>query len=139
MAGNSSSGRGMNTWLSAAISLVALFAVTEAVATECRDDPNIVEQCVTVHARLRVTASMRLELWPIGAPRLFEIDYPPDKPREHYPFMPKRISDLMRQDRVVFRDFESCPLAHDIPGHIRYACIQSATHLVVRPPSQGGH
>lgn len=48
----------MKTLLSTATAFVALFAVTEAVATECLDAPNVVEQCVTVHARLQVTASI---------------------------------------------------------------------------------
>jgi hypothetical protein len=103
-----------------------------AVAQQCRDDPKIVGQCFAVHGRVAFRANMRLYLWPIGTPRLLAISYPPEAQSEP-PFMPDNLRRLIDLEHAVFGDFEVCPLSPERPGRLRFVCIQSASHLVLRP------
>jgi len=114
---------------SVAIVLITSCLVTKAIATECREDPEVVGQCFIAHGRIRVSASMLVELWPIGTKRLFHIPYT-EKDPEHY--LPANMLAKLRYDNEVFGDFEICPLEPDRPGHMRDACIQSASRLFVR-------
>lgn len=82
-----------------------------------------------------VYADMRAFLWPVGTRRLLEFDYPPEGPGSHYPYMPKKLFDLLRSNMVVHGDFEVCPFTHDEPGVVRFICVQSVSNMVVGPQS----
>ena len=120
----------MKSLASVAALLLGISVATEAVAIECRDDPKIVEQCFNVHGRITVYANMRAYLWPVGTHRLLQFNYP--EPAADYPYMPKKLFDLLSDDKVVYGDFEVCPFTPDVAGAVRYVCIQSASHLVIR-------
>lgn len=58
------------------------------------------------------------------------------KQDEENPELPSNIAKAFHVpnpfDTVVYADFQVCPLEHHIPGHMQAACIESATHIVVR-------
>lgn len=114
------------------IAFLLMFFVSRAAATECRDDPQVIEQCVTVHGRIRVSASLLIELWPIGTKRLLQVPYATEGLWNRY--LPPNVRDKLTPYNEVFGDFEICPFEHDQPGVMRSVCIESGSRLVVREP-----
>lgn len=118
----------------ACLAVIVLSYVPSAGANECRDDPEVVGQCFTVHGRVAVGADMTTDLWPVGTKRLLGIQYPPESVRNRYaePFIPENLKVVLNPETAVFGDFVVCPFTTDVPGRLRFVCIQSASHLVAR-------
>jgi hypothetical protein len=123
----------------ACIAVFVLQSISVARATECRDDPDVINQCFVVHGRLRADADGRIHLWPVGTTRLFAVEFRPKSPRALSttaggPYMPQTISTLLSSRATVFADFQVCPFTPDEPGKMRYVCIQSASQVLnLRP------
>ena len=127
--------KGSRRAILATVLLLAAGGLNPALAAQCRDDPAVVGQCIKLYGRIRLDADLRIHLWPIGTSRLLEVAYPPDTGHSEadFPFMPENLRTLIQPDRAVFGDFEICRLAPDRPGRMGFACIQSATRLIVQP------
>ena len=114
-------------------SAVLLASVVSAMAAEqatCKTDPSVVGACMTLHARVNLTADSGFVLWPVGTDHLILL-----AGRE----MPADLRARWDKDTFafLFGDYEICPLAKDQPGHMGVACIESAQHLVVTHPTEG--
>jgi hypothetical protein len=142
------SGRARRAVIAGGFSL-SLSVAGYAHGTECKDDPKVVGQCFGVHGHLHGTASLRVELAPVGRDplrgRIFEVHYPYDslQRRPNVPWMPAELLSIVQTDGFfgpnyidVYGDFEVCRLEADVPGVMRHVCIQSAKNLVIRRTPQ---
>ncbi|MGO9785785.1 MAG: hypothetical protein ACLPL5_03145 [Stellaceae bacterium] len=127
-----------------ALGLILLGGLTATASADdvgCATNPHVVDTCFIVHGRLTFYANMRLYLWPVGTHRMLGIEYPPEVNEEDLP-LPANIEKAISTPTDsgvsvdVFGDFRVCPFTRDHPGKLRYVCIDRASHLVVRPPSQ---
>lgn len=102
---------------------------------QCKENPELVGECFTVHGRVTAAnGAPYLRLWIVGTNRMLGVSLEgegvPDCALEH-----------IKIDRSqVYGDFLLCPFTEDRPGWMRYACIESASNLVVerlgREPSE---
>ncbi|MGD0073790.1 MAG: hypothetical protein ABSD31_05560 [Candidatus Binataceae bacterium] len=118
--------------------LCGLNTAASAADSSCATDKRVVAACYEVHGRLRIYANMRLYLWPVGTKRLLGVCYAPDVcPPFHTlrpgPPMPPNVAKLVDPDHDVFGDFRVCPFTPEEPRTMRTVCIDSASHLIVRP------
>jgi hypothetical protein len=118
--------------------LCGLNTAARAADSSCATDKRVVAACYQVHGRLSVYADMRLYLWPIGTKRLLDVCFGPDicdhpEPPEPGPPLPPNVAKVIGPEVHVFGDFQVCPLTPEEPRTMRAVCIDSASHLIVRP------
>jgi hypothetical protein len=124
--------------LSALLVAMALFGVAIGVATgeqdkACREHPNLVGACFTVHARMRYyNGAPSVRLWPVGTDRLLGVsegrfDLP------GYQNLPVSLREELDHRREIYADFVVCPFTPSEPGAMRLVCVESATKIVTKP------
>jgi hypothetical protein len=94
----------------------------------CKNDPDIVAACSTVHGRLSIyNGSLSLRIWRVGTDRMLGV------PSET---APENVSKLWGTDPFgteIYGDFEVCPFAKPKPGEMQMVCVESASHLLAKP------
>jgi hypothetical protein len=137
----------------AAIFLLAHTSNAEKRTIACKT-PAIAASCYQTHGRLAVYngGAPNFRLWQIGTGHLLGIFNDEDDKRcvrglstckhnqsdqefesLHLPAdLQRAYGDSNPFDITIYADFEVCPLERHIPGHMQAACIESATHLVVK-------
>src|SRR5262245_58842934 len=99
----------------------------------CREHPNLVADCFTVHARMRYyNGAPSVRLWPIGTDRLLGVsegrfDLP------GYQNLPTSLREALDHRREIYADFGVCPFTPSEPGVMRLVCVDSATKIVTKP------
>jgi hypothetical protein len=127
------------------IAILALLVSGQALAkTDYRQQPcktpDTSQSCVNIHGRLTAgngTPSTRL--WQIGTHHIYGIysnqygfthdsqTLDNEAPELHFA-LPKNTPD--HGGWTLYGDFEICPLAPPVQGHMQAACIASGSHIV---------
>jgi len=128
------------------LTIIVLLVSAQALANEkyrqqpCKI-PEIAPSCLRIHGKLWTgngTPSTRL--WQTGTHHIYgiysnrygfvhdESTLDNEAPELHFT-LPKSTSD--QGGWTVYGDFEVCPLAPHIQGHMQAACIASGTHVIV--------
>src|SRR6185436_18627177 len=78
----------------------------------CRNRPDVVGKCFTVHGRLSVyNGTPSIRLWPMGTKRLLGVIDPGDSSNAPGPtILPIEIRNKLDWNKDVFGDFSVCPL-----------------------------
>jgi hypothetical protein len=98
---------------------------------KCHGNPKVVGPCYSVHGRLsRGADTIQLRLWPVGTHRMLGVSDGPKINDAENPIYPKTIT--VADVDEVYGDFEVCPFTPEREGEMRFVCIESATHLVVK-------
>jgi hypothetical protein len=99
---------------------------------KCKGNPRVVGACYSVHGRLNLGAdTIELRLWPVGTNRMLGVSDGPAINDAENPIYPKTIM-FTHNDEIIYGDFEVCPFTPERDGAMRFVCIESAKHLVVR-------
>ena len=94
----------------------------------CKEDPNVVEACFTLHGRAFVSnGTPSLRIWRVGSNRIVGVFDPENEIVPHS--LAKQLDGF---GVVVFGDFEVCPFTKSKPGEMQMVCVQSASHLVTK-------
>lgn len=93
----------------------------------CKSNPEVIDICFEVHGRISVSnGTPSVRLWPIGTERLIGI-----LPSEAE-IMPESIKNNLKADIVIYGDYLICPFTKAKAGQMQFACIESASNLVIK-------
>lgn len=94
----------------------------------CRQDPNVVDACFTLHGRVFVSnGGPSLRIWRVGTDRILGVFDPENE------IMPDSLAKrLGGYDVDVYGDFEVCPFTKSRDGEMQMVCVESASHLVTK-------
>jgi hypothetical protein len=93
----------------------------------CKNDPDIVAACFTVHGRLSVyNGGPSLRIWRVGTSRMLGV------PSETAPENVSRLWGSDQFETEIYGDFEVCPFTKDKAGEMQMVCIESASHLLAK-------
>lgn len=99
---------------------------------ECKENPKIVAECFSVHARANLGAdSVPIYLWPVATKRRLGVTGGPTLNDSVEPIYPKNLQFNSSGDSI-FGDFVVCPFTREKKDHLRLVCIEFATHLVTK-------
>jgi hypothetical protein len=99
----------------------------------CREHPQLVGKCSTVHGRLAVyNGNPAVRLRRIGARRLLGVSDQRFKLPE-YRNIPESLAQQLKGENELVGDFLICPFTRSKPGEMQLICIESAKNLEVRP------
>ena len=121
--------------LAKSLLFVLLLTIPSFGATaDCKGNPQVIGQCFTVHGRATFgNGTPALRIWPIGTKRMLGVTAGPIADDADVPIYPKEMQRFTIGTEEEYGDFEVCPFTPDKPGHMRMVCVQSVSHLVVRP------
>jgi hypothetical protein len=116
------------------IALVLLAGISSAESGKTLRGPTLwrclappIEPCFTHRGRLSGQNGIAHMIWLIGTKRIVAV-YDTE-----IPAMLLKYLDMASPDHSdIYGEFEICPLEPDRPGHMRSACVASATRLVVK-------
>jgi hypothetical protein len=115
-----------------ALLLVVGVALGHQPNKPCREHPNLVAPCFTVHARMRYyNGAPSVRLWPIGTDRLLGVS----EGRFDivgYQNLPYSLRETLDRRREIYADFVVCPFTPSEPGVMRLVCVDSATKIVTK-------
>ncbi len=124
-------------------SLISLFAVASVLRASlqeptprqqrpCRETPNLVGPCFTVHGALRFyNGGTPFHIWRIGTTRMLGIGGYRQPPG--YCDLPRWLENRIYPDTQVIADFVVCPLTKDRPGVEQRVCVDTAYNVRVKP------
>lgn len=130
----------MNRQILALASLIAGLALhaTEpglahpAAAKPCREHPQLVASCFTVHGRMNYwNGNPSVRIWKVGTKRILGVS----EQRfavEGYSNLPDEIAAKLSWESDLFGNFVVCPFTAEKPGVMQLVCVDSASNLVVR-------
>ena len=99
----------------------------------CREHPKLGGPCFTVHGRMELhNGNPTVRIWRVGTNRILGVS----EQRfavEGYCNLPTVIREQLSWDSDLFADFVVCPFTRDKRGVMQLVCVESATHVVVRP------
>jgi hypothetical protein len=98
----------------------------------CRQHPQIVGKCFTVHGRLSVyNGAPAMRIWKVGTKRmlgiseqLFAVD--------GYRNVPETIQNQLNQNVEIFGDFLVCPFTRPKVGEMQMVCVEEGKNLKVQ-------
>jgi hypothetical protein len=97
----------------------------------CADHFKLKGPCFTVHGRLRLYQGNPLvRIWPIGSHRLLgvaTVSHDPENPKLPFP-----LNQGLDFETAYIGDYTVCPFGPDVPGEMRYVCVESIAHLEKR-------
>ena len=118
----------MKRILAVLIMVLPLFAAEP----QCKENPRLIGACYKVHGRLDPGAdTVELRLWRVGTKRILGISSGPSIDDASYPIFPNNLK--FPHSESICGDFEVCPFTRERKGTMRLVCIESASHLVVKP------
>jgi hypothetical protein len=105
---------------------------TATEAKSCRQHPQLVGKCFTVHGRLSVyNGAPAMRIWRLGTKRMLGIS----EQRfavEGYRNVPETIKNQLNQDVEIFGDFVVCPFTRPKAGEMQMVCVEEGKNLKVR-------
>jgi len=97
----------------------------------CADHFKLAGPCFTIRGRLSLyQANPGARIWPVGSNRLLGVATVSDEPEN--PKLPPPLNKELDDEKAYFGNFTVCPLGPDVPGEMRYVCVESITHVVER-------
>ena len=115
------------------VSAAAAQGGTPSCGRPCREHPRLSGPCFTIHGRMNFyngTPSVRI--WRVGTKRILGVS----EQRfalAGYCNLPTAIHERLSWDSDLFADFVVCPFTPEEPSVMQLVCVDSATHIVVRP------
>ena len=104
----------------------------ETQGKSCRQHPQLVGKCFTVHGRLSVyNGAPAMRIWKVGTKRMLGIS----EQRfavEGYPNVPETIQNQLNQDVEIFGDFLVCPFTRPKAGEMQMVCVEEGKNLKVQ-------
>jgi hypothetical protein len=102
------------------IALMLAFAIPALAAQpKCKENPQVIAACYTVHGRLQLGAgTVRMWLWPDGTKRMLGVTGGPVLDDAIPPISPDNLrfdSDI----EAIYGDFEVCPFTPEKEGTMR--------------------
>jgi len=114
------------------ILIVTLQGLSES--PRCKENPKVIGQCFSVYGRATYgPGTPALRIWRIGTNRMLGITAGPVADDADDPICPKEMEQFKTGVEGVYGDFEVCPFTPERPGSMQMVCVESATHIVVRP------
>src|ERR1700733_4992604 len=105
--------------------------------TSCADHFKLKLPCFTVHGRLRFyQGNPFVRIWPIGSHRLLGVATISDYPEN--PKLPFPLNHQLAFEADYIGDYTVCPFGPDVPGEMRYVCVEAVAHLVKRKLTREG-
>jgi hypothetical protein len=99
----------------------------------CRQHPQLVAACFQVHGRLSAfNGAPSLRIWPVGSKRLLGISEGRFALPDFANIPPELVAQLGGWDNAMFADFTVCPFTEEMPGVMRFVCVDSARNIIVR-------
>lgn len=106
--------------------------VTMVEAKSCRQNPQLVGKCFTVHGRLSVyNGAPAMRIWKLGTKRMLGIS----EQRfavEGYRNVPETIQNQLNHDVEIFGDFLVCPFTRPKAGEMQMVCVEEGKNLKVQ-------
>jgi hypothetical protein len=104
----------------------------EAQEKSCRQHPQLIGKCFTVHGRLSVyNGAPALRIWKVGTKRMLGVS----EQRfavPGYRNVPETIQNQLNQDVDIFGDFLVCPFTKPKAGEMQLVCIEEGRKLNVQ-------
>jgi hypothetical protein len=111
---------------------VASRSPSTPVEKSCREHPQLVGKCSTVHGRLSVyNGNPAVRLRPLGTKRILGVSDQRFKLPD-YRNIPESLAQQLNSENELVGDFQVCPFTRSKPGEMQLICIQSAKNVVVR-------
>ena len=96
-----------------------------AWAQGCKQSPEIVAECFTVHGRLSAyNGAPTFRIWRVGTQRVLGVA------GGESPIMPPELKMQTGFDVDIYGDYEVCPFTPSRPGRMQMVCIESASRLL---------
>jgi len=103
-----------------------------AVEKSCREHPQLVGKCFTVHGSLSVyNGNPAVRLRRIGTKRILGVSDQRFKLPD-YRNIPESLGHQLNGENELVGDFQICPFTRSKPGEMQLICIESAKNVVVR-------
>jgi hypothetical protein len=103
--------------------------VIQSEEKSCRQHPQLIGKCFTVHGRLSVySGAPALRIWKVGTKRMLGIS----EQRfavEGYRNVPETIQNQLNQDVEIFGDFLVCPFTRQKAGEMQMVCVEEGKNL----------
>lgn len=110
---------------------------TETEDKSCRQHPQLVGTCFTVHGRLSVyNGAPAMRIWRIGTKRMLGVS----EQRfavPGYRNVPETIQKQLNQDVDIFGDFLVCPFTRPKAAEMQMVCIEDGKNLRVQKRAGG--
>jgi hypothetical protein len=101
----------------------------------CRENPDLVGRCFTVHGALRFyNGGTPFHIWRIGTTRMLGVGAP-SVARAGYCELPQWLQQRVSPDTEVIADFVVCPFTEERPGAERRVCVDTAYNVRVKARS----
>ena len=98
----------------------------------CRQHPQLVGKCFTVHGRLSVyNGAPAMRIWKLGTKRMLGIS----EQRfavQGFRNLPETIQNQINQDVEIFGDFVVCPFTRPKAGEMQMVCVEEGKSLTAR-------
>ena len=103
-----------------------------AAEKSCREHPQLVGKCFTVHGRLSTyNGNPAVRLWRIGTKRVLGVsDQRFSLPG--YRNVPEVLSKQLNGENEILGDFLVCPFTRPQPREMQLMCIESAKNVIVK-------
>jgi hypothetical protein len=111
---------------------VATISPSVPVEKSCREHPQLVGKCYTVHGSLSVyNGNPAVRLRRIGTKRIFGVSDQRFKLPD-YRNIPESLAHQLNGENELVGDFRICPFTRSKAGEMQLICIESAKNVVVR-------
>ena len=111
---------------------VATSSPSIPVEKSCREHPQLVGKCSTVHGSLSVfNGNPAVRLRRIGTKRILGVSDQRFK-LPAYRNIPESLAHQLNGENELVGDFQICPFTRSKPGEMQLICIESAKNVVVK-------
>jgi hypothetical protein len=111
---------------------VSAISPNVSVEKSCREHPQLVGKCFSVHGRLSTyNGNPAVRLWRIGTRRVLGVS---DQrfSLSGYRNIPEDLSKQLDGENEILGNFLVCPFTRPRPGEMQLICIESAKNIVVK-------
>jgi hypothetical protein len=120
----------MKARMPAILALPILLTAARSDASErswrCAEPIRAVEACRRVHGRLQATnGSPSFRIWVVGTKRILGV-----AGDEGHELLPPGLRQEVGLERIIYGDFEVCPVTPMRPGEMQRVCVNSGQRLV---------
>lgn len=117
--------------------LPAQLPAAETQDKSCRQHPQLIGKCFTVHGRLSVyNGAPAMRIWKVGTKRMLGISeqrFAVQGVRN----VPETIQNQLNQDIEIFGDFLVCPFTRPRAGEMQMVCVEEGKNLRVQKRNAG--
>jgi hypothetical protein len=112
---------------------VSAMSPSPAGEKTCREHPQLVGKCFSVHGRLATyNGNPAVRLWRFGTKRLLGVsDQRFSLPG--YRNIPEDLAQQLNGESSMTGDFLVCPFTRPRPSEMQLICIESAKNIAVKP------